>query len=106
MSIMAEYNTGVYYNLEINNKGSMCAGKCKIDPGKELVPHSHSPDEIYIITKGTGWMTLGDEQWEVEEGDLIYIPEYTDHSIMGIKDLEFVFVFPKMEWESISYKMK
>ena len=51
---MLTYSEGIYYTLDINKMGSMCAGKCAIDPGKELNPHSHSPDELYIITKGTG----------------------------------------------------
>ena len=44
--------------------------------------HKHvQSEEIYHITKGTGLMTLGDEQFKVISGDTVCIPPGTQHQI-------------------------
>src|SRR5438552_11904053 len=37
-------------------------------------PHSHPTHEFYYVTSGRGIMTVGDEQREIAQGDLVYTP--------------------------------
>ena len=51
-------------------------------PGGGLVdPHSHPTHEYYYILSGRGIMRIGDEEREVHQGDLVYTPPDTTHSI-------------------------
>ncbi|ACV25308.1 cupin domain-containing protein [Methanocaldococcus fervens] len=51
---------------------------------KTLLHRHHKSEEIYYILEGKGLMTLGDEKFEVKEGDTILIPPKTDHKIENI----------------------
>jgi len=44
----------------------------------------HNSEELYYITQGQGYMTLGEEQFEVTAGDTICIPPGTSHCIKNI----------------------
>ena len=44
----------------------------------------HNSEELYYITRGEGYMTLGEEQFEVTAGDTICIPPGTAHCIKNI----------------------
>ena len=47
-----------------------------VAPGVTTVLHRHRvTEEIYHITAGRGWMTLGDERFEVAAGDTVCIIE-------------------------------
>ncbi len=50
--------------------------------GQKTQLHKHAvSEEIYYVTAGKGIMTLGDQQFEVVEGDSILIPPGTAHGI-------------------------
>lgn len=49
-------------------------------PGK-LASHSHPADEIYMIFKGNGVVTVAGENKPVAPGDIIVIPHDADHCI-------------------------
>ena len=44
--------------------------------------HSHEESEqIYVVVRGSGTMTVAGDTQRIEEGDLILVPPATDHSI-------------------------
>src|SRR5205807_6367533 len=43
-------------------------------------PHSHPTHEFYYVTFGRGVMTVGDEEREIAQGDLVYTPPNVVHS--------------------------
>ena len=49
--------------------------------GAALEPHSHDSDEFYYLLTGTAIMRVGDEEQEIEPGNLIRIPRNEIHSI-------------------------
>jgi len=49
--------------------------------GGMVDPHSHPTHEFYYILSGRGIMRIADEDREVRQGDLIYTPPDTTHSI-------------------------
>lgn len=53
-----------------------------VAPGTKTLLHMHrQSEEIYHITQGTGRMTLGDTQFEVNAGDTVCIAPGTPHAI-------------------------
>ena len=44
-----------------------------INPGEEIVLHSHPEEELYYIISGTGTVTLDDEEHPVGPGSAVYI---------------------------------
>jgi mannose-6-phosphate isomerase-like protein (cupin superfamily) len=56
-----------------------------VQQGQQTHLHQHhKSEELYYITNGKGYMTLGAEQFEVTVGDTICIPPATPHCIKNI----------------------
>jgi quercetin dioxygenase-like cupin family protein len=49
--------------------------------GGYVYPHSHPTHEFYYVTSGRGVMTVGEEDRDVQQGDLVYIPPDVVHSL-------------------------
>jgi mannose-6-phosphate isomerase-like protein (cupin superfamily) len=51
-------------------------------PGSSQPRHQHDTQEqIYVIVRGRGVMTVGDEERELIEGTLVFVPPATAHTI-------------------------
>lgn len=64
-----------------------------LQPSLSYEPHEHQDhEEIYYIINGTGHIKIGDEISKFRDGDVIYIPEKTSHSITndGNEMVEFL----------------
>lgn len=54
----------------------------EVPSGIDQELHSHEESEqIYVVTKGSGSMTVAGDRQEIAEGDLVLVPPATDHSI-------------------------
>jgi mannose-6-phosphate isomerase-like protein (cupin superfamily) len=65
----------------------------KLQPSLSYERHEHyDHEEIYYIINGTGHISIGDEIAKFRDGDVIYIPEKTSHSITndGNEMVEFL----------------
>ncbi len=51
--------------------------------GKEIEAHVDPMEEIYFIMSGEGKMTVGDELRHVVQGDAIWIPAGSSHSLLN-----------------------
>ena len=58
----------------------------EVAAGGAVFPHEHPTHEFYYVTSGRGTMTIGDEQREIKQGDLVHIPPDTIHSLRPISD--------------------
>ena len=62
-------------------------------PGSEQPVHSHPTNEqVYVIVRGRGAMTVGDETEEVGPGTAILVPPNTGHAIRNTGAEPLVFV--------------
>lgn len=53
-----------------------------VHPGQKTALHRHlQSEELYHISAGEGWMTLGEENFAVKRGDTICIAPGTPHCI-------------------------
>jgi mannose-6-phosphate isomerase-like protein (cupin superfamily) len=56
----------------------------KLQPRLSYEPHHHDDhEEGYYIINGTGKIKMGNEETGLRDGDIIYIPENTTHSIIN-----------------------
>ena len=59
-------------------------GEVVINPGQGHARHQHEhADELIYVISGTGTQTVGDEEFAIAEGDMVYIPMATMHSTMN-----------------------
>jgi mannose-6-phosphate isomerase-like protein (cupin superfamily) len=65
----------------------------EVPPGAEQRAHSHEDaEQVYVIVRGHGRMTVAGDVEEVGEGDLIFIPPATQHGILNDGDETLVYV--------------
>jgi mannose-6-phosphate isomerase-like protein (cupin superfamily) len=73
-----------------------------VAPGSGQRPHSHAPEQVYVVVRGRGRMRIDDEERFVSEGDLVYIPPDTLHGIENISEKVLTYVSaatPTVDWE-------
>lgn len=57
--------------------------------GVEQDLHSHEEaEQVYIVVRGSGRMTVAGDTQEIAPGDLVLVPPATDHSIANDSDDE------------------
>ena len=55
-----------------------------VPPGGEQRAHSHPDSEqVYVIVRGSGRMSVAGDTEKVSEGDLVFIPPAADHGIVN-----------------------
>ena len=73
--------------------GNLIASIVNFSPNARNKFHSHTSDQILIVTKGTGIVATEQEEVAVREGDIIYFPEGEKHWHGATKDSEFSHIF-------------
>jgi quercetin dioxygenase-like cupin family protein len=63
-----------------------------VAPGSEQKPHSHDPQQVYVITRGQGRMKVGEDEREVHEGQMVFIPPNAEHGIVNTGDQTLTYV--------------
>jgi mannose-6-phosphate isomerase-like protein (cupin superfamily) len=63
-----------------------------VEPGSEQKPHSHDPQQVYVITRGEGRMKVGDDEREVREGQMVFIPPNAEHGIVNTGEGRLTYV--------------
>jgi quercetin dioxygenase-like cupin family protein len=56
----------------------------EITGGGEVFPHQHPTHEFYYVLSGRAVMVVEEEEREISEGDLVYIPPDKVHSVRTI----------------------
>jgi mannose-6-phosphate isomerase-like protein (cupin superfamily) len=64
-------------------------------PGGEADTQTpHSEDEVYLVTRGTGRVQVGDEYAAVGPGSLVYVAQDVEHRFLDYdEDLEILVLF-------------
>jgi mannose-6-phosphate isomerase-like protein (cupin superfamily) len=82
------------------------------EPGSEQAVHAHPANEqVYVVIRGRGVMTVGDEQQEVDAGTMILVPPRTGHAIRNTGNEPLVYVSATAppfdlapEWSEFGYR--
>ena len=69
-----------------------------MEPGGGMPKHTNLVEHEQYILRGSATVEIGDEVFEVSEGDAVYIPGKVPHSYRAGKDgFEFICVVPNKE---------
>jgi quercetin dioxygenase-like cupin family protein len=75
--------------------------------GGRVDPHTHPTHEYYYVLYGRGRMIVGDEEQEISQGDLVYIPPNLVHSLIASSEFApircFCFAIASPEAGEINY---
>ena len=63
---------------------------CTINPGKSSRPHTMKTSEMYYIMQGNGIMRVGEQQKQVKQNDVIFIPPMSKQFLENNGDTQLV----------------
>ncbi len=96
------YVEEIFTKEEMQNEDIVYGAKRGIlDPGMTLEAHKHPTIEIYVFLKGTGRMTIGKNNFNVEGGDIILIPYNEMHTVTNPKNTK-----EELHWFSMGYAIR
>src|SRR5215218_3957494 len=72
--------------------GEMSITWVDVEPGAQQPAHSHGPQQVYVITRGSGRMKVGDDERVVTVGHMVFIPPDTEHGIVNTGDETLTYV--------------
>lgn len=62
-----------------------------VPPGGRTLLHRHAhSEELYHVMAGTGWMTLGESQFDIVPGDTVLIQPGTPHRVEATSNVPLV----------------
>ena len=86
-----------YDVIDNTNLNKLITSKTVLHPGKETGGHNHTgQEEVYIFMQGWGSMIVGEKTYQIDEGDIVLIPDGDFHKVWNLsqtKDLIFICVF-------------
>ena len=83
---------------EVMSVPDLTVGLYRLDKGAEDPQTPHTEDEIYYVLGGRGRIRIGDEDHDVDPGDLVYVAKRVTHRFHDIsEDLELVVFFAPAE---------
>ena len=76
--------------------GAITLGQLIMNPGSELMMHTHRIEEAMVITRGVATAVLGDETHTLRPGDAILAPAGVKHMLANrsSEPMEFLFFYP------------
>lgn len=81
---------------DVTDAQNFSAGVVQLNPGEGHERHNHpDSEEILYVISGEGDQTVADDEFEVEAGDVVHIPEGVYHSTVntGWEPLKLVAVY-------------
>ena len=73
------------------NARNQSLAQATVPPGGDTIEHYHrTTEEIYLFTRGSGRMRLGDDEFAVRAGDCVVIDPGVKHKLWAADDDELV----------------
>ena len=96
--LLADQSAGGKAYLEFIRNQQMSVGLYVLRAGDIDRQQPHREDEIYVVMRGRGRFTAGDEMRDIQGGDVIFVPAALPHRFHDITDeLHLVVVFAPPE---------
>lgn len=84
----------IVVDKQIAGAENVVLGLGEFQPNQKCAPHAHEEsEEIYWILKGSGFVTVGSEKYEVKPDVALFVPKKTLHQIGCVGDEPLVFVW-------------
>ncbi len=84
--------TTIRWLIEPKDAPNFCMRIFEVMPGGVIKEHSHPWEHEIFVLKGKGKIRIGKEEYEVKEGDFIYIPPCKEHYYENLGDEPFTFI--------------
>lgn len=71
-----------FAGIPSGNASNQSLAEATVPAGRDTIEHYHRrTEEIYFFTRGSGRMRLGEDEFDVQEGDCVVIPPGERHKL-------------------------
>lgn len=85
--------------------GGVVMGIADFGPGGTLLPHRHSPAEVYFGLEGAAVVTVDGVAQAMAPGVALFIPGDAEHgTVAGPEGFRMLYVFPKDRFSEVEYR--
>src|SRR5271155_3647341 len=67
--------------------------RLRADETSHFDRHYHDFDEFWFVAAGSGIIMIGEDELDVQAGDIIYTPVGTDHDVLAVTSADDLYVF-------------
>ena len=93
-------------HFEVLDEESMTVEVGRYATGTSEPKNPHTGDEIYYVIDGAGMARVGDETYEVEPGDVVYVESGLEHDFFNIDEELRVLIVLAGKAEPGAYTMR
>ena len=83
----------IFSPIDTNNTIRYSIAHCTINPGKSSIPHTMKTSEMYYIMQGNGIIHVGEEQKQVKQNDVIFVPPMSKQFLENNGDVQFCLLY-------------
>ena len=80
----------IFSPSETNNSIRYSIAHCTINPGNSSKSHTMKTSEMYYIIQGNGIMHVGEEQKQVKQNEVIFVPPMSKQFLKNNGDVDLV----------------
>jgi len=85
--------------------GGVVMGIAEFAPGGTLLPHRHSPAEVYFGLEGAAVVTVDGVAQAMGPGVALFIPGDAEHgTVAGPEGFRMLYVFPRDRFSEVEYR--
>ena len=85
--------------------GGVVMGIAEFGPGGTLLPHRHSPAEVYFGLEGAAVVTVDGVAQVMAPGVALFIPGDAEHgTVAGPEGFRMLYVFPRDRFSEVEYR--
>jgi len=85
--------------------GGVVVGIAEFAPGGTLLPHRHSPAEVYFGLEGSAVVTVDGLAQPMSTGTALFIPGDAEHgTVAGPEGFRMLYVFPRDRFSDVEYR--
>lgn len=85
--------------------GGVVMGIAEFGPGGTLLPHRHSPAEVYFGLEGAAVVTVEGVAQAMAPGVALFIPGDAEHgTVAGPEGFRMLYVFPRDRFSEVEYR--
>jgi len=96
--VAAGQGTSMQVLISSDDAPNFAFRKFVMDPHGGMPKHTNLVEHEQYVLRGSGIIEIGDESFQVSEGDSVYIPSQVAHSYKAGKDgFEFICVVPNKD---------
>ncbi|KAH7393986.1 RmlC-like cupin domain-containing protein [Phaeosphaeria sp. MPI-PUGE-AT-0046c] len=83
-----------------------CRPQGRGEGGVGLKMHRHTHAEVYYVVAGRGVVTVEGEEYEVQEGGVVFIPGDAEHGMrcVGSEEVKWLYIFAADGFEKVEYR--